>query len=334
MPATWSSSERPISVRTVWVDGIRHAILSPDDPLINSKSRRRPHVPRNKSYSPEYQESESTLDRLNSCFANLYVVVGNNLSQNKTSSRIYRKLSAPPCPRMSTSASRTGKLESLSNDVRRIKKGLRTQTEQSIDALIDKPIFRDEISGKRTPESELDSDFDITECKRTGRLDAFWNPLFERVLQWIDLSGRAQIHDFEDDFGEALSREEDRKWSPIKRRLSRFRRESSVEKDPVTAPSCMLHRDRSTDRFGGEQSKTLLKSLPKMKSSREESCDADEKHARSLKSNVDESSNVGKAYRKVSTVWSPPGRLQLHIVMPNLISKENNMSSQESLITN
>ncbi|XP_049855422.1 uncharacterized protein LOC126335989 [Schistocerca gregaria] len=32
MPARWASSQRPLLVRTVWVDGARHAILSADDP--------------------------------------------------------------------------------------------------------------------------------------------------------------------------------------------------------------------------------------------------------------------------------------------------------------
>lgn len=36
MPAAprWQSSQRPLFVRTVWVNGIRHAILSADDPLL------------------------------------------------------------------------------------------------------------------------------------------------------------------------------------------------------------------------------------------------------------------------------------------------------------
>lgn len=45
MPALWQSSQRPMYVRTVWVDGFRHAILSHDDPYLlklNAK-RRRPH---------------------------------------------------------------------------------------------------------------------------------------------------------------------------------------------------------------------------------------------------------------------------------------------------
>ncbi|RZF49336.1 hypothetical protein LSTR_LSTR012200 [Laodelphax striatellus] len=37
----WSSSERPLFVRTVWVGSIRHAILSWDDPLLSRPSSRK-----------------------------------------------------------------------------------------------------------------------------------------------------------------------------------------------------------------------------------------------------------------------------------------------------
>ncbi|XP_053609609.1 uncharacterized protein LOC128674761 [Plodia interpunctella] len=43
MPALWQSSQRPMYVRTVWVDGFRHAILSHDDPYVLKAKKRRPH---------------------------------------------------------------------------------------------------------------------------------------------------------------------------------------------------------------------------------------------------------------------------------------------------
>lgn len=44
MPALWQSSQRPMYVRTVWVDGFRHAILTQDDPyLLKLAKRRRPN---------------------------------------------------------------------------------------------------------------------------------------------------------------------------------------------------------------------------------------------------------------------------------------------------
>lgn len=42
MPALWKSSERSMYVKTVWVDGFRHAILSHDDPyLLKLKDKKR-----------------------------------------------------------------------------------------------------------------------------------------------------------------------------------------------------------------------------------------------------------------------------------------------------
>jgi hypothetical protein len=38
MPARWQSSQRPLFVRTVWMNGLRHAILSADDPLFRCRS--------------------------------------------------------------------------------------------------------------------------------------------------------------------------------------------------------------------------------------------------------------------------------------------------------
>lgn len=42
MPSRWESSNRPLFVRTVWVNGLRHAILSTDDPLLQYKYRSTP----------------------------------------------------------------------------------------------------------------------------------------------------------------------------------------------------------------------------------------------------------------------------------------------------
>ncbi|CAK1551282.1 unnamed protein product [Leptosia nina] len=44
MPALWQSSQRPMYIRTVWVDGFRHAILTHDDPCyLKLSAKRRPH---------------------------------------------------------------------------------------------------------------------------------------------------------------------------------------------------------------------------------------------------------------------------------------------------
>ncbi|XP_053975997.1 uncharacterized protein LOC128874887 [Hylaeus volcanicus] len=322
MPAIWSSSERPISVRTVWVDGIRHAILSPDDPLVDTESRRRSRSSRNKSYTTNYHHPETELNHLNNCFANLHVVVGNNHLESKTSSQVYRKLSAPPYPRMSTPTFNT-EGESSFDDNGKVEK-----------------VHRDRRIGKRkdgtrgrSAESERDSKPNIMECKQAqGTLDTFWNPLFERVLQWLDLSGRAQSYDFEEDSVESSPGDEERKWSPVKRRFPRFKRESFVERERMAIQNYKLYKERNPEHVESEENK--VKRLPKIECTREECSENGETSSSLLKPCVKSKEHVGnkvQTERKASSMWSPPGRLQLHIMMPNLVCEEN-ASSLESLI--
>lgn len=330
MPAIWSSSERPISVRTVWVDGIRHAILSPDDPLINPKLRRRSRVSRNKNYSTEYQQLESRLERLNSCFTNLRMVVG---TENKPPPQVYRKLSAPPCPRMSIGTADISTLESPLSINRRIEK----TPEEDTDPFTARSAFKQE-SYERT--SETNSKANATECKQIeGTSDSFWNPLFERVLQWLDLSGRAQSYDFEEDFVERSPREEERKWSPAKKRFPRLKRECPEEKERITLKNYKLHKERHLK----EENKALENRLPKIKITKERFRENNEtimdplfysvdNAKMSLKLYEDRTKNETKAREKSSTMWSPPGRFKLHVVIPNINSMENHTSSQESLI--
>lgn len=339
MPAIWSSSERPISVRTIWVDGIRHAILSPDDPLIHSESHRRSRVSRNKTYSTEYQQLESRLDRLNSCFTNLQMVVKKNLSESKTtSSQMYRKLSAPPCSRMSTSASDTNILESLLNDNKKIKKkyGCHKAMKENSNFFIDNHLFKNDIDRGKTSESEPDFKLNITECKNVEETsDVFWNPLFERVLQWLDFSGRTQNFksDFEDHFMERIIDEEEQKWSLTKKRIPHLKRDYFEEKEKITMTNHKLHIEPNLENFKKEENKIAQSRFLKIKNTKEEIQEFNEtlnSGETFIKSNEEELENKMKE-KASSTIMSSPGRLKLHIVIPNLIYKEN-MSSQESLI--
>lgn len=339
MPAIWSSSERPISVRTIWVDGIRHAILSPDDPLIHSKSRRRSRVSKNESYSTEYQQLESRLDRLNNCFTNLQMVVSNGLSEAKETSQIYRKLSAPPCSRISTSTSDTSILESILNNNRKFKKKYRCHKAMKEDPVffIDKEILKSDICERRTSESEPDFKLNITECGQTeATSDTFWNPLFERVLQWLDLSGKTQNfkNDFEDHFAERPSDEEEQKWSATKRRLPRLKRDPFEDRERITMRNNKLPRERNLERLKKEENKMTQSRLPKIKNTREQFQELNEKlnSAKAFpKSDGDESKNEMKE-KASSAIWCPPSRLKLHVVIPSLACKEFHTSSQESLV--
>lgn len=339
MPAIWSSSERPISVRTIWVDGIRHAILSPDDPLIHSESRRRSRISRNKTYSTEYQQLESRLDRLNSCFTNLQMVVKKNLSETKTtSSPIYRKLSAPPCSRISTSISDNSIIESLLNDNKKIKKkyGCYKAVKENSNFIIDNHLFKNNIDREKTSESEPNFKLNITECRNIEETsDVFWNPLFERVLQWLDFSGRTQnfMNDFEDHPTEKIIDEEKQKWSLTKRRMPHLKCDYFEEKERITMRNYKLRKESNLENFKREENKITQSRFLKIKNTKEEIQEFNEtlnSRETFIKSNEEELENRMKE-KVSSTIMSSPGRLKLHIVIPNLTYKEN-MSSQESLI--
>lgn len=339
MPAIWSSSERPISVRTIWVDGIRHAILSPDDPLIHSESRRRSRISRNKTYSTEYQQLESRLDRLNSCFTNLQMVVKKNLSETKTtSSPMYRKLSAPPCSRISTSISDNSIIESLLNDNKKIKKkyGCYKAIKENSNFIIDNHLFKNNIDREKTSESEPNFKLNITECRNIEETsDVFWNPLFERVLQWLDFSGRTQnfMNDFEDHPTEKIIDEEKQKWSLTKRRMPHLKYDYFEEKERITMRNYKLRKESNLENFKREENKITQSRFLKIKNTKEEIQEFNEtlnSGETFIKSNEEELENRMKE-KVSSTIMSSPGRLKLHIVIPNLAYKEN-MSSQESLI--
>lgn len=339
MPAIWSSSERPISVRTIWVDGIRHAILSPDDPLIHSESRRRSRISRNKTYSTEYQQLESRLDRLNSCFTNLQMVVKKNLSETKTtSSPMYRKLSAPPCSRISTSISDNSIIESLLNDNKKIKKkyGCYKAVKENSNFIIDNHLFKNNIDREKTSESEPNFKLNITECRNIEETsDVFWNPLFERVLQWLDFSGRTQnfMNDFEDHPTEKIIDEEKQKWSLTKRRMPHLKCDYFEEKERITMRNYKLRKESNLENFKREENKITQSQFLKIKNTKEEIQEFNEtlnSRETFIKSNEEELENRMKE-KVSSTIMSSPGRLKLHIVIPNLAYKEN-MSSQESLI--
>lgn len=339
MPAIWSSSERPISVRTIWVDGIRHAILSPDDPLIHSESRRRSRISRNKTYSTEYQQLESRLDRLNSCFTNLQMVVKKNLSETKTtSSPMYRKLSAPPCSRISTSISDNSIIESLLNDNKKIKKryGCYKAVKENSNFIIDNHLFKNNIDREKTSESEPNFKLNITECRNIEETsDVFWNPLFERVLQWLDFSGRTQnfMNDFEDHPTEKIIDEEKQKWSLTKRRMPHLKCDYFEEKERITMRNYKLRKESNLENFKREENKITQSQFLKIKNTKEEIQEVNEtlnSGETFIKSNEEELENRMKE-KVSSTIMSSPGRLKLHIVIPNLAYKEN-MSSQESLI--
>lgn len=310
-------------VRTVWVDGMRHAVLTPDDPVVNPRLRRHPRTPAEKSFPAKHQQPETRLDRLSSCFMNLHVVVEKNFPDGKIPPRIVRRQSAPPCTRMR--AEKAGSLlEIYMND--KLDEDHYQTTSKSAETTGEGFDYGNVGQSLRL---QRDAFSGTTECKQADRSpDAHWNPLSERVLQWLDLSGRAQDYELETGSEGNPRVREDRRWSAARRR----RHLSQTREGPLFA----------------ERERVAVQKLQK-----NFKLDCETKFARKRQSRVRDrveedggrkEESVGSRARAAGTVeddlknenesqdaWSPPGRLQLHIVMPSFNSVEKRASSLESL---
>lgn len=176
MPAIWSSSERPISVRTVWVDGVRHAVLSKDDPVLHADtSRRSSKVSIVKKSVPEkYEACSSILDSLNNCFVKLRVKVGKSRDE-KRRKRVIQRQSAP-CSRSSY------------HHYRLINSSYRQTVKTPIDL---EDSGTDSVDSAKSGDIEDDDMLNLSE-------DLHLNLLSDRVIQWLDLSGK--VGDYEKDF--------------------------------------------------------------------------------------------------------------------------------------
>ncbi|KAM3957571.1 uncharacterized protein ACR2FA_008425 [Aphomia sociella] len=179
MPALWQSSQRPMYVRTVWVDGFRHAILSHDDPCLlklNSK-KRRPHS------SASTTDAKFTARQSDSRLSSHDDILENCL----------RKLSFVIRSDKSNIAIRPQKKKSSDLDIEQLNL---TDVE---------PESEDEFILKATPQplNEFESyrsnnivsyNMKNLRLNRTARTDVKENnELSDRVLQWLDLAGKVNL---------------------------------------------------------------------------------------------------------------------------------------------
>lgn len=340
MPAIWASSERPLFVRTVWVDGMRHAVLSPDDPVISSRLHRRPRTFEEKSFSAKHKQIETKLDRLNSCFMNLHVVVEKNFPNNKIPPRIVRRQSAPPCARMCSG--KTGDLlEIYVNDIDKLNEDCQIlEKEEATFRSMNETTFNHSSNIEQSQSMCLQRDTfsTMTECKQADRSsDAHWNPLSERVLQWLDLSGRAQ--DYELMESEENSKKVEERWSAARRRrhISQTRENSIFAgKERIVVQNYKLQKNCKSECITKvTETKLARKRLFKIKDATGDKIRKEEStQLKDLVSDVEEDDlkNEDEPRNDLSSAWSPPGRLQLHIVMPSFNSVEKRASSLESLI--
>ncbi|CAL1683669.1 unnamed protein product [Lasius platythorax] len=342
MPAIWASSERPLFVRTVWVDGMRHAVLSPDDPVINPRLHRHSRTFAEKSFSAKHEQAETNLDRLNSCFMNLHVVVEKNFPDNKIPPRIVRRQSAPPCARM-CSEKTGGLLEIYVNDIDKLDEDRQTLEKEEVTfRSMNETAFNHSSNVGQSMCLQRDTFSTMTECKQAdGSSDAHWNPLSERVLQWLDLSGRAQDYELIEESKESSKKvEEVRRWSAVRRRrhLSQTRENSIFSgRERIVVQNYKLQKNCKLECVtkANSEAKLARKRLTKMKDATENKIRKEESiQLKDRVSDVEEDDLKNEDESRddlVSAAWSPPGRLQLHIVMPSFNSVEKRASSLESL---
>jgi hypothetical protein len=190
MPARWQSSQRPLFVRTVWVNGLRHAILSADDPLYQfrsttgSKSAGRPSSCSSVGTSMSSSSGSDHSCDLQSCIINLQLVLTSNKGQtsNASASPSHRSSSCRPHqddePRcVESQDSEENNSVGAASLVRAYRRpqppcGLPSSSEE-----------------EREQESLEDEPFLFSDVESLlPNLQP--NPLSERVLQWLNLVGK------------------------------------------------------------------------------------------------------------------------------------------------
>ncbi|XP_050455290.1 uncharacterized protein LOC126853509 [Cataglyphis hispanica] len=318
---------------------MRHAVLSPDDPVINSRLHRRPRTFEEKSFSAKHKQAETKLDCLNSCFMNLHVVVEKNFPNNKMPPRIVRRQSAPPCARICSG--KTGDLvEIYVNDIDKLNEDCQTlEKEEATFRSMNETTFNHSSNIEQSMCLQRDTFSTMTKYKQADRSsDAHsWNPLSERVLQWLDLSGRAQ--DYELMESEESSKKVEERGSTVRRRrqISQTRENSIFAgRERIVVQNYKLQKNCKSECITKiTETKLARKRLFKIKDAMGNKIRKEEStQLKDLVSDVEEDvlKNEDESRNDLSSAWSPPGRLQLHIVMPSFNFVEKRASSLESLI--
>lgn len=305
MPPIWSSSERPITVRTVWVDGIRHAILSHDDPFLNIKSRRRQQtlVTKEKIYPLKYEQYNSNSEGLDNCFLKLRLVV--EKSEKNPKDNFIRTQSAPcskksslnNIPRLSRNQTNFSYEDIFQSDIN-------SSVRKTIDTIFDKDIN----SKNQFNKSKIA--FNSPRAEEKNHL----NPLSEKVLQWLDISRKVQNDDKEE------SSDDNLETMDFNRRRNYRRRDNLVS---IPIQSYKLEETEKED----EKLRRMKKKHFGMKQTSQDSIDSidDNFHKEVIPSEeIETNRNVE---RKI--IWCPPGKVQLHIFLPSF--KVEKYPSQESL---
>ena len=319
MPAIWSSSERAISVRMVWVDGIRHAILSHDDPVLDVKTlQRRPQTTlsvKDKNCPLKFEPcmpTKSTENNFDACFVKLRLPIERSDSYETTARCLIRQQSAPICTRAARKSLPFRTNESPESE----SKNTQVLYHNTFSSIMDKEVF-----------------FNLEEKMKPLELPRL-NTLSERVIQWLDLFGKAHDYELNDPFQRVVNNLKEEK---IKPRLKSEVSNGTGMKIVLPTQSFSLQEKRidsgkdfrKRKNLKCQESTTDVMQVRKIGAGIKKS---DEFYKINSKDRNDESqeNNV-----RLYSIWSPPGKTQLHIFMPSLRTTElqwNLHSSQESLI--
>ncbi|XP_063980668.1 uncharacterized protein LOC135164339 [Diachasmimorpha longicaudata] len=306
MSPIWSSSESPISVRTIWVDGVRHAILNHDDPILTRQRSSQPSMPSTKSnsYPIKYVGKPKSSDR---CFVNFHVVV-HKKDVKVERKHVIRRQSAP-IRRIETSKSLNLEL----NGILHMGGNKKTDSDRS------SPVrYMEKIEDLNY--NYMSNDLDRNCVMISNVLEHIHdsnehsNPLSERVLQWMDLSGCAKTHSEK----KQIHNKNDKKncKSVVQAKVCSFRRQNSaVFRDVVTAQHYKLSGKKSED------------SITEVESENNENL------IEELKIDVSEgTSNDFQSRKSSQSGWTPLDKPQLHIFMPDIDSSREDTSAQHSTI--
>lgn len=170
MPALWQSSQRPMYVKTVWVDGFRHAILTKDDPyFLRNAKKRRPHSSATCTSKLTTRPRSSRLshsDDLEGCVRKFNFVIRNDRSFRPKQQPYVEKLDLTDV-----------EIESENDFVVKANP---------------QPLY--EFDSCRSKFGSLCLTMRDIKNNRTTRSDVKENnELSERVLQWLDLAGKVDL---------------------------------------------------------------------------------------------------------------------------------------------
>lgn len=158
-------------VRTVWVDGYRHAILTPDDPHLERlrAKLRRPHSSVTFGEKRQRDSRLSHHDDLESCLRKLSLVVTNDSTVQHRPNYV-----EPNVERLN--------LNDLDQD-----------SEEEL-ILRSKPQPLNEFESCRSKFNSLCLEMKTLKSNRTSRTDVKENTdLSDKVLQWLDLAGKVDL---------------------------------------------------------------------------------------------------------------------------------------------